>query len=265
MQAFAHIVWFAMLAALPLAAQELEPEQSVLLEQARRTALSYSRSLPDFLCTQIVQRSQDMRGDGRWRALDKLTIKLSYSDHKEDYKLMQINGKDTLQDFLRVGGSLSTGEFGTRLFAVFDPRSHAEFKWKGWGTMHKRKVARFSYRIEQQHTSYLIQYGADSKGPNAIVVPYHGEVFVDEETHMVLRLTQTAEIPSTFPISANDSWVEYDYADVGGKAFLLPVHAYSKTRSGRFVAENNIDFRDYRKFQIESNITFEPATDKQPR
>ena len=262
MRAATQVVLCVLLAALPLAAQELEPEQSVLLEQARRTALSYSRSLPDFLCTQIVQRSQDMRGDGRWRALDKLTIKLSYSDHKEDYKLMQINGKDTLQDFLSVGGSLSTGEFGTRLFAVFDPHSHAEFKWKGWSTMRKRRVARFSYRIAQEHTNYLIQYGPDPKGPNAIVVPYHGDVLVDEETHMVLRFTQTAEIPGTFPISANDSWVEYDYADVGGKAFLLPTHAYSKTRSGRFVAENNIDFRDYRKFQIESSITFEPAPDK---
>jgi len=253
---------FVVLGAVPLSAQELDAEESALIEQTRQAALRYSNSLPDFICTQIVQRSQDVRGDGRWRTLDKLTVKLSYSDHKEDYKLMQINGKDTLQDYLKVGGSLSTGEFGTRLFAVFDPRSHAEFKWKGWGTLRRRKVARFSYRIVQEHTSFLIQYGPDSKGPNAIVVPYHGEVLVDAETHMVLRLTQTAEIPSTFPISANDSWVEYDYADVGGKSFLLPTHAYSKTRSGRFVAENNIDFRDYRKFQIESNITFDPAPDK---
>jgi len=262
MPAFPQIGLLVMLAASPLAAQELESEQSALIEQTRQAALRYSNSLPDFLCTQIVQRSQDVRGDGRWRSLDKLTVKLSYSDHREDYKLMQINGRDTLQDYLTVGGSLSTGEFGTRLFAVFDPRSHADFRWKGWGTLRKRKVARFSYRIAQEHTSFLIQYGADSKGPNAIVVPYHGEVFVDQETHMVLRLTQQAEIPDNFPISANEAWVEYEYADVGGKLYLLPVHAFSKTRSGRFVAENNIDFRDYRKFQIESNITFEPTTDK---
>ncbi len=262
MSASSQVAWFLVLAALPLTAQELDPEQSEQIEQTRQAALRYSNSLPDFICTQVVQRSQDVRGDGRWRALDKLTVKLSYSDHREDYRLMQINGRDTLQNYLNVGGSLSTGEFGTRLYAVFDPRSHADFRWKGWTTMHKRKVARFSYRIAQEHTNFLIQYGADPKGPNAIVVPYHGEVFVDEETHMVLRLTQTAEIPSTFPINANEAWVEYDYADVGGKPFLLPVHAYSKTRSGRFVAENNIDFRDYRKFQIESNITFDPAPDK---
>jgi hypothetical protein len=263
MPAPATVVFLAMLAALPLAAQDLDAEQSALLEQARQAALRYSDSLPNFLCTQIVQRSQDVRGDGRWRALDKLTVRLSYSEHKEDYKLMQINGKDTLKDFLSVGGALSTGEFGTRLFGIFDPRSHAEFHWKGWTTLHKRRVARFSYRVAQEHTSYLIQYGDAPKDREVIIVPYHGEVVVEEGTNMILRLTQEAEIPAGFPISWNESWVEYDYADVGGKSYLLPVHAYSRTRSGRFVAENNIDFRAYRKFQIESSITFEPATDKQ--
>src|SRR6185436_19197917 len=115
MPAASQVVLCVMLAALPLAAQELDAEQSALIEKTRQAALRYSNSLPDFICTQIVQRSQDQLGDGRWRALDKLTVKLSYSDHKEDYKLMQINGKDTMKDFLSVGGALSTGEFGTRL------------------------------------------------------------------------------------------------------------------------------------------------------
>ena len=39
---------------------------------------------------------QDPQGNGRWRPLDTLTVKLSYSDHKEDYKLMLINGKPTV-------------------------------------------------------------------------------------------------------------------------------------------------------------------------
>ncbi len=32
-----------------------------------------------------------------------------------------------------------------------------------------------------------------------------------------------------------------------------------KTSSGRFAAENNVEFRDYRKFQTETNISFDPA------
>jgi hypothetical protein len=99
-------------------------------------------------------------------------------------------------------------------------------------------------------------------GPNLIVVPYHGEVYVDQETHMALRLTQQAEIPESFPITASESTVDYEFAAVGGRQFLLPSHAFVRTKSGRFVAENNVEFRQYRKFQTEANITFDPPPDK---
>ncbi len=264
MPAPAHFALLALFAAVaPVAAQEMDPEQSALLEKARLSALRYSNSLPDFICTESVTRQQDPQGSGRWKLLDKLTIKLSYFDHKEDYKLMEINGRPTVLDYMYVGGAVSTGEFGTRLYSVFDPRSHGEFQWKGWTTIRKRRVAHFAYHIPKEHSIYRIQWGNVPAGPNSIIVPYHGEVFVDEETNLVLRLTQRAEIPPNFPINANESIVDYDFADVGGKQHLLPVHAYLRTRSGHFVAENNMDFRDYRKFQTEANITFESAPDKE--
>jgi hypothetical protein len=244
-------------------AQQLEPEQAALLEQAREAALRYSDSLPDFICTEVVRRTQDPQGNGRWRSLDTLTVKLSYFDHREDYKLMQINSRPTMLDFLHVGGSLSTGEFGTRLYSVFAIQSQGEFHWKGWTTLRKRRVARFAYRVERERSNFLIQYGDVPGGPNSIIVPYHGDVYVDEETHMVLRLMQQAEIPPGFPISANDSTIDYEFAAVGASQYLLPTHAYIKTRSGRFLAENNVEFREYRKFQTEANISFDPPPAKQ--
>jgi hypothetical protein len=264
MPAPTHLALLALWAAgAPAMAQELEPGQAAFLEQARDAAMQYSASLPDFICTEMVRRSEDPQGNGRWRSLDTLTVKLSYSDHKEDYKLMLINGKPTVLDYLYVGGALSTGEFGTRLRSVFDPHSQGEFRWKGWTTLRKRRVARFTYRIERERSNFLIQYGTVPTGPNAIIVPYHGEVYVDEETHMVLRFTQQAEIPLGFPISANEATVDYEFGAVGGRQYLLPTHAYVKTRSGRFLAENNMEFREYRKFQTEANITFDPPPDKQ--
>jgi hypothetical protein len=263
MPAPAHLALCALLAAgAPALAQPLEPEQAGVLEKARDAAIRYSASLPNFLCTEVIHRTQDLQGNGRWRSLDTLTVKLSYSDHKEDYKLMEINGRPTLLDYMYAGGALSTGEFGTSLFSVFDPRSNAEFRWKGWTTLRKRRVARFSYHIAREHSIYQIQYGSVPVGPNLIVVPYHGEVYVDQETHMALRLTQQAEIPESFPITASESTVDYEFAAVGGRQFLLPSHAFVRTKSGRFVAENNVEFRQYRKFQTEANITFDPPPDK---
>lgn len=259
----AHLALFVLLATcVSASAQQLETEQASLLELAREAAMRYSALLPDFLCTEVVRRTQDPMGNGRWRTIDTLTVKLSYFGHKEDYKLMLVNGKATLLEYLYAGGALSTGEFGTRLYSIFDRHSLAEFRWKGWTTLRRRRVARFAYRIARENSIFQIQYGPVPVGPNAIVVPYHGEVFVDGETHMVLRLTQQAEIPPGFPIEANESTVDYDLAAVGGKHYLLPSHAYVQTRSGRFVAENNVEFREYRKFETETNITFDPPPDK---
>ena len=246
------------------AAPPLAPEQAELLAQARHAALAYSESLPDFICTQVVRRTEYPRGDNRGRMLDTLTIKLTYFEHHEEYKLMLINGRATVLDYFNTGGALSTGEFGSRLLAVFHSRSAAEFAWKGPAKLRKRKVAVFTYHVPKETSSFRLQFGQVPVGPNNIVAAYHGEVFVDEETHMVLRLTQQAEIPAGFPISANASEIDYDYAPVGGKPFLLPVRAHVTTRSGNYKAENDVDFKEYRKFNTEATITF-GAEDEKPK
>jgi hypothetical protein len=252
-----HLAIFALLAAgVSAMAQQPEPEQASLLEQAREAALRYSDSLPDFLCTEIVRR-RHAQGHGGWRDLDTLTVKISYFGHREDYKLIEIDGKSTLLEYEFVAGAVSAGEFGTRLYSVFDPRSQGDFRWKDWSTLRERRVARFSYRIARENSSYRLAYG-----PSVITVAYHGDVYVDEETHMALRLTLGAEIPRGFPINSNESSVEYEFAAVGGKQYLLPSHAYSMAKNGRYVVGNTVEFRDYRKFQTETTITFDPPAEK---
>ena len=235
---------------------KLDPEQAALLEEARDAALSYSDSLPNFLCTEYVKRLEDPRGDNRWRPIDRLTVRLSYFGHKEDYKLMAVDGKPTLLEYLYVGGALTTGEFGSRLIALFTPQSKAAFEWKGWTRLRGRRVAVFRYRIAKENSSYRIQFGTAPVGPNSIVAAYRGEVSVDEKTRRVLRLSAVAEIPMGFPIRESTSTIEYDFKEVGGREFLLPVSADATTRSGNYKAENQVEFREYRKFQSDATISF---------
>jgi hypothetical protein len=188
---------------------------------------------------------------------DTLTVKLSYFGHREDYKLIEIDGKPTSLEYEFVAGAVSTGEFGTRLSSVFGPGSHADFRWKGWATLRGRRAARYSYRIARENSSYRLAYSS-----SVITVAYHGDVYVDEETHLALRLTLRAEIPHGFPINFNESSVDYEFAEVGGKRYLLPSHASSSAIHGTYVAENSVEFREYRKFQAESSVTFDPTPEK---
>jgi hypothetical protein len=169
---------------------------------------------------------------------------------------MEVNGKPTVLDYRNVGGAISTGEFGTRLYAIFTPQSGTEFTWKGWSHVRRRRVAVFTYRISKEKSQYGVQFGPVAAGPNAIVIGYHGEVSIDPETNTVLRQTLTGDIPPSFAITACSSWVEYDYREVAGKSYLVPVAAQTTLSSGRYRAANHIEFQEYRKFGTETTITF---------
>jgi hypothetical protein len=247
-----------------------------LIEKARNAALHYTASLPDFICTQVVQRYEDPQGDNHWSRTDTLTVKLTYFEHLEDYKLVLRDGKPTVLDFMNVGGPTSKGEFGTLLLLIFHPKSEAEFRWKGWGTVHKRRAAVYAYKIDQEHSSYRVSFGVVLDGPDSILAPYHGEVYVDPESGQIVRATQVAEMPANFPITQSTTSIDYDYRDVSGRQYLLPVRAEVRIesmrtlpgigrglrRSVKFRGMNEVEFKDFRKFQTESSISFDTIGEK---
>src|SRR5215213_4912365 len=63
-------------------------EQAAFVSEAREYALNYSKTLPDFICTQVTRRfaaaapgtrhGGSASSDPSWYALDTLTLKLSY-------------------------------------------------------------------------------------------------------------------------------------------------------------------------------------------
>src|ERR1035438_10450081 len=70
-------------------AQSPTPEETAAaMEKSRIVALAYTRSLPDFVCTQLVHRYIDLTRRSLWRPLDTLTIKLSYFEQRDDHKLV---------------------------------------------------------------------------------------------------------------------------------------------------------------------------------
>jgi len=244
--------------AAALRAQKLNEQESVaLIEKARLEALRYTSALPDFICTELIHRYQDPRGNSRWQRIDVLTVKLAFFEHHEDYKLLEINGKPTLLDFLNTGGPISKGEFGSLLLQLFHPVSAAQFRLKGFTTRHKRRSAVYSFRVDQAHTRFHITFGDVSEGPNHILAPYHGEVTVELETGRILHITQHAELPTGFPIRESSAFVEYDLAEVGGIRYLLPLHAETTMAAGKLKTWNVADFKEYRKFQTEATITFD--------
>src|ERR1039458_7829340 len=180
-------------------AQAPTPEETgAAMEKIRIVALAYARSLPDFVCTQLVHRYIDLTRRSLWRPLDTLTIKLSYFEQREDHKLVLIDGTPSEKSYVDLNGAVTTGEFGAVLQQIFDPASQAVFTWEKWTKVGKRRAAVYLFHVDERHSSYSLNFRASAEIARA-TVGYRGMVAVDCETGDVLRLTYTADaIPKTY-------------------------------------------------------------------
>ena len=182
-------------------------------------------------------------------------MRLSYFDQHEDYKLIMHNSTMvTNQDVRSVGGSSSFGDFGTMLREIFEPRTEARFAWDHWGTLRGQRVMEFSYHISRSNSQYHLIV---DKG-NDIVTAYRGIVAVDPNLHVVLRVSVIAEeIPPDFPVRSAEDILDYDYQDISGHTFLLPLKATVTSNLGDYLSRNDKEFRIYRKYSADAVIKYD--------
>ncbi len=246
--------------AWPQAPPETDP--ATILETGRKAALEYVRSLPDFVCTEVIERYAAPNGQrrlGDWLLKDTLTVQLGYFEHKDSHKLTRIDGHPTNRTFESVGGSIGWGEFGGILHSVFDPSSAASFRWERWRNVRRRRAAVFSYVVQQRYSSYLLVSGPPDN-PRKAVVGYHGELEIDQETGAVFRLTYEADsIPMELRCNSAITTVDYDFTDVGGKNYVLPASSETVMQSPNGWTRNHMAFRNYGKFTSDSVIIFGDA------
>jgi hypothetical protein len=241
-------------------------EQTRILREARDWALSYVKSLPDFLCLEITNRSVDRHyragAEGSWSPSDRLIEKLTFFDHKENYELFQHNDTAVVNKSAdSLGGARSTGEWASLLGSIFSPQSETDFKWVALKAVRTKPANEFHYSIEQAYSQETVAHGDKEK----VITGFHGSVFIEKGTNVVLRITVTPEIPPGFPVQDVDQTVDYDYQDIGGQTFLLPLKSQVTMRDGLIGTRNEIEWRSYRKYSADTNIIFDtgdtPAAD----
>jgi hypothetical protein len=240
------------------AAQRPTPEeQRHTIDAARDIATHYSRKLPDFICTEQVQRT-DRTSPTNIKA-DRLTIQLSYFGQKEKQKLVAMNGSRTEQPLESLDGLITGGEFGSLLLGVFDPSSSADFQWKEASNTSKRRAAVYTYRIARAKSHYMLGHRLEAGNMVEEAAGYKGEVVLDAETARVLRLTASADdIPKGSVILQSSVEVDYASVNVAGHTYLLPSHSEAHMERSYRQITSVVTFVDYRKFDVDSTIDFNP-------
>jgi hypothetical protein len=228
-------------------------ESAAILELARAEALQYSAGLPNFLCTETVHRFLSPKEKPSWKAHDWYTLAMAYSQKGEQVKLATLNGKPTVRSLISIGGFQSSIEFGSALERPFQPKSAASFRWERWSLLRGHRVHVFSYAVDQPHSTYKV-----TSNRATILAAFHGTVYVDPESHQVLRVTHEPEdLPMTFNIVQLSGSIDYEFVDIAGRQFLLPRQARLNVLMTGGRTRNVMEFGDYRKFTGESTLIYD--------
>jgi hypothetical protein len=235
-----------------------DPQNDEFIEKARETAMTFSESLPNYLCQQMTTRYQ---GEGRpidWQALDLVTASVVYEDGKESYHNIKIGNKAVNKPMEELPGSWSRGEFGTTLRDLFSPSTNGLFRRRAESTMSGRTAVVYDFLVEQPNSHWQTIIGGQSVFP-----AYKGSVWIDKRTFRVLRIEmQARNVPEEFPLDTIEWVVDYAFVRIGTTEFLVPVHAENLScwRGSSRCARNALDFRNYRKFTSESQIMTTDST-----
>jgi len=139
---------------------------------------------------------------------------------------------------------------------VLSPVTNAEFRNKRAATIVNRAAFRYEFSVEQPNSHWHVEVESQPYMP-----AYSGTIWIDKENFRVLRIEMSAQdMPRRYPLDQVEWAVDYDYVLIGEGKYLLPTHSESLScaRSSNQCTRNVIEFRNYRKFTADTNITFEP-------
>jgi hypothetical protein len=233
---------------------EAPPSDDPVIEKARQATVAFTEKLPNYVCKEFMARYESTRQPADWQALDVVSTDIVYEAGKESYRNIAVNGKPFQKGMEQMSGAWSTGEFGTMLLDLFAPWTAAEFRLRRRATVAGVETRVYDFEVDHPHSHWHVQVASQTMLP-----AYKGSIWIEPSTGKVLRLEMRARaLPERFPVDTIESAVDYDSVMIGGRKFLLPVHAETLAcqRGSSNCSRNAIDFRNYHKFESNSDITF---------
>jgi hypothetical protein len=246
-----------------------EGESQELLAKARADTLEALDQMPDFVVKQLVVRAYARGTSQNWHTDDHLVVGVSYRPSEgEKYRLLQVNGikgpdAEEKSDYVQAGGASSTGEFVTVLKELFADASRTEFKPLDTDTLRGRRTIVYAYDIRKANSRWELKTESQ-----ATIAGQRGKIWVDREKARVLRIEfESYDVPATFPITAADVAIDYDWVTIQGQGeYLLPSRSLvlmtTLARGETVQTRNDIRFRNYQKFGTELKILDDDIIDE---
>lgn len=239
-------------------------EATDALEKTRQNTLKAIEEMPDFVVKQLINRSAAYAGTNNWKRLDNVAIAVSYSEKDgEQYKVLAINGSpvnaEKGNNYAGLSGTTTGGEFVEDLAKIFRPESKTEFSLNSTDVLKNTSTFIFDYQISIENNKGggvgLKNSSTTSGNLSITAVPAgeKGKIWIDRKKFRILKIeSEKTDIPATFPIKAFNSSTEYDWVEIAGEKYLLPVlsdNRFTSLDDTVLVQDRNlIRFKNYQKF-----------------
>ncbi len=136
--------------------------------------------------------------------------------------------------------------------SIFGPLADGQFAWSGWETLNDRRMAVFAFKVAPFDKNF-------PDGKRAYVIGFHGLVYGDAEDGTVMRLEVHVDGPPGYPFQESGWDIDYGLVSISGKELLLPVKTVARYRVDKLLGRNEIQFTGYRKYNVDSKLTFDPS------
>jgi len=243
--------WVACLAAVLAKAQAL-PDLS-LLDKVKARAQENLRRLPDYTCTENVERSLRAHRERRLRHWDTVHLNVAYVGGKEFFGLPGTGRVDQVNFDKLVSPPIGNGQFALFVQSIFvDQR--AMFGPASKTRLDGKPAFRFDYQVPLARSGFRIK---SSMGE--AIVGYSGRFWVARDTLDLMRLVLSGDnLPRSVGIVTDVTTTDYGGISIGGSVFLLPQRStYQTTDLLGAQARNVMTFENCRQYVGESVLKFE--------
>ena len=162
---------------------------------------------------------------------------------------------------------------------VQEAQAAGKLTWLRWETVNGQRTAVFSFAVDKKKSHYAVDYccfpdtdrvgGVNSVIANTTQIysnwkdvkataPYHGELFVDPDTGVVVRLVIKADFKPSDVVHQEDTRIDYSLVTVGGNPLMLPVRTIVDTEvvpvgddsSSKFSIRHTLFTTLYKNYQL---------------
>jgi hypothetical protein len=200
------------------AAAQVQPSPDDLLLRIRRKQAAELARLPNYTCTETIERTVRQPSKHNFEPVDTLRIEIAYVGGTE---LVAWPGADRFEkqigDLVTRKGAIGNGNFALHAHNVF-LTDKPVFSGPTEESLDGRKAVRYDFRISKERSRLRI-----GNYTHRAVVPYHGSFWVDADSLDLLRLETLAdEIPRELGLSESNEVMDYERLRIGDSDFVLP-------------------------------------------